>query len=150
MVSREFFGSGFFIKHLQCNPWSQRLTNYTVICFVSTIDKFDTRDNQGRSDLLFHEKTWDQKFLDTFQLRLELVSVLSTICREFVNLLLGPKHEIFGSRFITPSKPIWVGDFRTERKKFVVSACWMYFRRNPHLAHAEHALNVLSAWWACA
>jgi hypothetical protein len=31
-------------------------------------------------------------------------------------VLKGLKHEIFGSRFITPSKPICVGDFRTDRK----------------------------------
>ncbi len=30
--------------------------------------------------------------------------------------LKGPKHEIFGSRFITPSNPILVSDFRIERK----------------------------------
>ncbi len=36
------------------------------------------------------------------------------------------------------------------KKKLVYSSYWMYFRRKPHYAHAEHALNDLSVWWACA
>jgi hypothetical protein len=64
--------------------------------------------------------------------------------------LKGPKHEIFGPRFITPSKPNLSRRLQNWKKKFVYSTCWRYFRRKPHLAHAEHALNVWSAWWACA
>jgi hypothetical protein len=66
--------------------------------------------------------------------------------------LKGPKHEIFGFRFITPSKPIWVGDFRTERKNLVIARIWCIFGENRikrmlimrlmSLAHDERALNA--------
>ncbi len=53
--------------------------------------------------------------------------------------LKGPKHEIFGSRFITSSKPISVGDFRTERK-----ICLF------HVLDVFSAKTAFSACWACA
>jgi hypothetical protein len=41
--------------------------------------------------------------------------------QNFKKMLKGPKHEIFGARFITPSKPIGVGNFRTERKNWFIA-----------------------------
>ncbi len=44
--------------------------------------------------------------------------------------LKGPKHKMFGSRLITPSKPVCVGDFRIERKTLFIARIWCIFGEN--------------------
>ncbi len=41
-----------------------------------------------------------------------------------------PKHEIFSSRFITSSKPICLGEFRTERKNLFIPCFECIFCEN--------------------
>ncbi len=63
-----------------------------------------------------------------------LVQIISTCLREegkggggqhpvviVIVFLKGPKHDNFSSEFLTPSKPIWVGNTRTGRKNSFVT-----------------------------
>jgi hypothetical protein len=38
---------------------------------------------------------------------------------EILLFLKGPKHENFGSRVVTPSKPIWCGQLKDWKKKMI-------------------------------
>jgi hypothetical protein len=49
---------------------------------------------------------------------------------EILLFLKGPKHENFGSRFLSPSKPIWLADLRRWRRNELYSRIGGIFGEN--------------------
>jgi hypothetical protein len=56
---------------------------------------------------------------------------------------------ISAPEFLTPSKPIWVGDLRIERK-YQIGVFSAKIALRAFFAHSQHALNVSSAFSAFA
>ncbi len=77
-----------------------------------------------------------------------LGSKLSMLLFVLYFLLKGPKHENFGSEFLTPSKTIWMGDLRTGTSKINFSKLGrslMSYGRKTYYVHSQQELNVSSA-----